>query len=601
MKPPATRRLRRRGIMVERTVRPDLASVYARPVLRRMAWLLSLEDREPDSPSCGSFDREHWAWKFRDFPLGMMQSAVYPLALVWAFPFPDNPYYRNERVLAWIGAGLARTLARQHRNGAFDAFAPNEQDPGPTIGVMHGLVETGILVGEALPPALGERLQDGVRRAGRFSLHRDEAHAFVSNHWSLMANAFRAAGDWLGDEAFRTRGEEIVARVLEHQSSEGWYEEYGGADPGYESLGIFHLAMYWARTGSGDVLDSIGRSVEFLAHCVHPDGSVGGGYGARNTALYFPAGLERVSARLPVAGAVAAFMRERLGHEAVVTPSVTDAENFPSLAYTWLEACLVPTAEPPAPPAAMPCMALRGVKCFGDSGIVVAGADRYYAVLNGRKGGVCRVFDRERGTLAYEDAGYLLSTPRRRYSTALLGAGRITDRDDHTVRVEARAQEVRPLPATPFNFLVLRLLNLTVFRSLWLGQLVRTWIVRRLIVRRRDGPWRLTRTVRFDEHAIELSDELDAAGAPPLDWVTLPRHFTPIHMGSARYFHPSQLLDLPRPDTRAVVTDLARRGSANVRFRLVFDARGVTLDSGCADDPHSISRSRPFGVGAEPA
>ena len=35
--------------------------------------------------------------------------------------------------------------------------------------------------------------------------------------------------------------------------------------------------------------------MEFLAHAVHPDGSVGGVYGSRHTHLYVPGGLERLA------------------------------------------------------------------------------------------------------------------------------------------------------------------------------------------------------------------------------------------------------------------------------------------------------------------
>jgi len=42
-----------------------------------------------------------------------------------------------------------------------------------------------------------------------------------------------------------------VQQIYDHQSREGWYEEYGGADPGYQTLCTFYLARLWQYTGDG--------------------------------------------------------------------------------------------------------------------------------------------------------------------------------------------------------------------------------------------------------------------------------------------------------------------------------------------------------------
>ena len=60
------------------------------------------------------------------------------------------------------------------------------------------------------------------------------------------------------------------------QTSEGWFPEYGRAVPGYTSVSIDFLAKYWRRTRDKRSLSMIERSLTFLAHFVHPDGTVGG-------------------------------------------------------------------------------------------------------------------------------------------------------------------------------------------------------------------------------------------------------------------------------------------------------------------------------------
>lgn len=547
--------------------------------------LLGMLDRERHSATAGSFDREHWAWKFRDFPLGMLQSAIYPLALLWRHPLPENPYFGNSRLLEWICAAMDQTIARQHRNGAFDAFAPNEQDPGPTLGVVHALAAAFRLVQAEVPAALRQRFLDSLRRACDFALRFPEAesHAFVSNHWALFALPLLDAHEWLGDARFRERANFMIERVISEQSSEGWYNEYGGPDPGYESLGIYHLAVIWRRTRSAKLLDSLRRSIEFYSHCVHPDGSVGGAYGRRHTGLYYPGGFEILAGEIPLAGSVARFMRERLPLGNVPTPATIDAENLPSFAYCYLEAALAAAPAPDAVPA-LPCESLDGVRYFPESGLCFAGNSNYYAVVNAKRGGLGRIFDKRTNTLAYEDAGYLVRARGRQWTSQLAGAGGETSGGGGPeVSCQTRFCEVRPVVPTPFRFLILRILNLTVFRSLALGSWVRRQIVARLILAMRPGPLGLRRRVTFQADHIRFEDTLDLSQPVKVEEVALPRSFTGIHMGSAKYFHRNELVTIAAPPVGEMAAQLNRHRQARMEFRVVFppnqDARVVWNDA----------------------
>jgi hypothetical protein len=556
----------------------ELVPFYAPAALAQIGRLLGQMDREANSASYGSFDRDHWAWKFRDFPLGMLQASLYPLALVWRVPFPKNPYYRSPRLLEWIADAIERTLHRQHTNGSFDAVSPNEQDAGPTLGVIHGLAEAFRLIRDELSEELRGCFCRSLRKACDFALTRSETHAFVSNHWAWFAVAFLDAHEMLGDEKYLRRAEELLDEVLRNQSPEGWYLEYEGADPGYESFGIFHLAVYWRRTGSPRLLDSLRRCVDFYAYCVHPDGSVGGVYGSRHTGLYFPAGFEILSEQIPMAAAVSRYMRQRLIRQNVLTPESSDAQNLAPAVYTWLEACLAPRRADIDLPG-LPCETLDGVKQFSFSGIIVGSSARYFAVLNARKGGVCRVFDKERETLAYEDAGYLVRAGGRTYTSQIIGFGRLDSSRQGKVSVSATLAEALQKLPTPATFIILRLLNLTLFRNSRLGNLVRRVIVKRLILAKRPGPLRLQRTVEFDTDRIVFRDSLELTRSLTVKKVELPRSFTGIHMGSAKYFFLSDLRVTPSPSTGTMAGDLNRHRRSNCEFTLRFDSPANTDSS----------------------
>jgi hypothetical protein len=545
-------------------------SAYASLALGAIPRLIGKLDREPHSISYGSFDREHWSWKFRDFPIGPLQMGVYPLALLWRQPFAGSSYCGSARLRDWIVGSIEHTLTRQKRAGAFEAFAPNDFDPGPTLGICYALSKAAALLGEALDAELRARLTDAVRRGAEFGMRYEQSHGFASNHWGLFACAYVEAATLTGDARYRARAQEIIARIVSEQSPDGWYNEYGGPDPGYESLGIAYLANYWAATRDAKVLASLRRASDFFSYCVHPDGSVGGVYGSRHTSLYFPAGFEILAAEIPSASAVARFMRQRLTRGNVVTPANTDAHNLVPLVASYLEATAAESEITSAP--ALPCETRNTIKHFADSGISALATTHYYAVINARKGGVCRVFDSERETLAYEDAGYIAQAGNRRWISQALGSGKVIDAGEKSLTIETRFSEFHQLLATPINYLILRILSLTLFRSAALGGWIRDRIVRRLIVAVRPGPFTLQRRIAFEAHSVVISDELRARGMQSLDALALMRTHTGIHMGSAKYYHPADEQAPLDIEWKRVAADLADSGRAQIEARIEIGA-----------------------------
>jgi hypothetical protein len=132
--------------------------------------------------------------------------------------------------------------------------------------------------------------------------------------------------------------------------------------------------------------------------------------------------------------------------------------------------------------------------------------------------------------------------------------------------------EVQPDAATPARFLLFRLASLTLFRSVLLGAWLRRQIVARLITASRKGPLHLQRRIRFGDNEIAFSDRLEMERPAPVAAAELLRSFTAIHMGSARYFHPSDLEETLLPDTSGIARELEARGSASCEFRLRFSA-----------------------------
>jgi hypothetical protein len=503
----------------------------------------------------------------------MLQAAVYPLALLWQLPLTDNPYYQNPQIFEWIVAAIRETLRRQHSNGSFDAFSPYEQDMGTTLGVIHGLAEAFRLTSPSLSRVLVGLFLESLERACSFASPRAENHAFVSNHRALFAVAFLDAYDLLGEQKYLIAAEKTIDSILANQSPDGWYQEYEGADPGYESLGIFHLATYWKRTRSARVLASLRRSIDFYGYCVHPDGSIGGVYGSRHTRLYFPGGFEILANEIPLAEAVAQFMSSQLYRNNVVTPATSDSENLPPLLYTYLEAGISAEEASSNETSSPPCLTLSGTRTFSDSGITVTGTPQYYAVIHAGRGGICCIFDRRTTKLVYQDSGYLVRSGDKLWTSQLAGLGRWEQTGpEGEIACRTRLARVIHELNTPARFILLRMLNLTLFRNPSLGNRIRRFIVRRMITTKQPGPIQLQRSITLRTDEIIFNDRLDLDAPMPVQEVLLPRSFSAIHMGSSKYFHPSELEATLQASLENFTTALSSTRTAERGYRLFFPA-----------------------------
>jgi hypothetical protein len=504
--------------------------------------LLGALDRDTQSPTAGSFDRDHWAWKFRDCPGNMLQTGALSLAWLYLTEFDGNPYYRKPVVLDWTVLALHALLDRQHPDGAFDSVGPNTRDHGVSLAMAHVLATCVPALAAELPGSLVDRAADGARRATASASRSSEDYAFISNHHALFALAWWRVGRWLQERDLVARAGESVRQIIAHQSDDGWFLEYSGPDPGYESLGLHYLAQLAAECKMDGLEGALRKSVDFYRYCVMPDGTVGGSIGSRLTSLWYPAGFELLAGRMPAAHAVAQFLADRLDRGMVVTPATVDVHNLPSLLHSY---CIASAAVPDdAAIGRLPCEDVVPLRVFASSGIAVASTPAFFAICHAGKGGVISARPKEGGP-GYEDAGYLARTGDVRWASSLDGLSSARAVGPDAVLSVARFGRVRQEVLTPLRFLVLRTLNLTLFRSRWLAGLLRRAIVRRLITGREPGPVLLERTVRFLEERIEIEDTLANDGSETAAIVTV-RELNAIHMGSARYFHAHQL-DLRGP------------------------------------------------------
>ena len=153
----------------------QLKEIYSQKALAQIPRLLSQQDRNPFSPTYGCFYRIFWHDRAIDFPSAFAQFSTHTLALVYARPLTDNPFYRNSRIRDWTIAGLNYCLKIQHSDGSFDEFYPNERGwAGPTAFLMVALISSYELLSNEIPEPSIQKLRKGALLSARFLSQYEE-------------------------------------------------------------------------------------------------------------------------------------------------------------------------------------------------------------------------------------------------------------------------------------------------------------------------------------------------------------------------------------------------------------------------------------------
>jgi hypothetical protein len=548
---------------------PDRIALYRCQVLSALPRIFSALDRDPFSATYGSFDREYWAWATKDFSNVDLQRAIYPLALVYSYDFPNNKFHRKPRVRDWIGAALAFWRSTRRRNGSHDHHFPWEHSFVGEAFPLYEICEAFTLLDRNRDFSQAERAAwiDEIGRSAEFLCRSDETHGFISNHRLGAACGLLSAARIVGEVRFERRSRELVDSVVAKRSvAEGWLHEYGGADPGYQTLGTYYLANYFRLTqDEGFLKEVVWPSLNFLIHFVHPDGSIGGEYGSRNCPLFYPSGFEVLAATVPEAAAIAAAAAPAIESGATPNLLAMDTRNFVPMLSSYCQAASLPISETEAQ-TDMP-YSRSFERYWPEAGLFVRSDPSFYVVVGCSKGGVMKVFRKSTSRLVASHAGYVVETKNGAFSNQFLGAGKV----EPLLGCAGRETELSPRRTlvvtsrffglqrdrrmTPTKFLLFRTFGFTLGRSKpVMDWFKRTIITGRFIHRRKPAPGVLTREIAFSPGAIVITDRL--AGAPAGASVRAGDFFTTIYMASSKYFRNHEAL-----------TDRYRKA-------VEFDARG---------------------------
>lgn len=368
--------------------------------------IFSSLDTNPLSPTYGCFDKAYWWYKTKDFPCARLQEAVLALALLYS----KNASYHTSSVKALIEAALHFTLNIQHANGSFDEWYPRENSYCATAFVTYAVSETLLLLKKEISPKLEEKVISHLEKSCSFFLgHHEEIANQVAGSLAALYNIFLLTKK----ECYSTGAEKklIVLRSLFH--SEGWFHEYDGADPGYQTITLEFLADYFVKSKNKNAYDLLTKGGKFLTYFTSLFGGI---YGSRNTRLCFPYGVLQC-AKITKNNELLPLVQQE-----ITNPLLKSMDDRYALIYciSYLKTLFenVPKGQ---------SNHTQGWHIFPVAGLAVYRDKRKCLVVNGHKGGVF-----ELSQPRYTDSGIFLKQENKLFSSQW----------HHTSRFALRGQDL---------------------------------------------------------------------------------------------------------------------------------------------------------------
>ena len=470
--------------------------------------LLAQLDTNPMSKTYGSFDRSFWHHRRVDFSSASLQQGALVLAQLFCRNFEGTSFYENSEALRLVSASLNYTFSIQHSDGSMDEWYPQERGwAGPTGYVLYAVIRSLELVGDRLEKSLVEKAKIFSERAIKHLLFYEESDV-LSNHQAMALLAIESAAKYFSITVAEKSLQARRSAFYENFSEEGWSLEYDGCDPGYQSATLSFMSRLHRVAPNSKLEELCARQLNFLTHFIFPDLSFAGCMGSRGTTNVFHFGFEYWAARGGPAKELADLTLSGIGAGKILRPSDQEDHYLIYRLVEFVECAAV--YEPRA--IASPWLARYSSAYFSESGLYVLSSEKYYGVLNLKKGGAGKIFQLNPVVAVYEDAGYFFEdSSGDLYTSSFVSGDRKIEALPGNVRVEGNCNFYRRPVFNQTNFLVFRGLLFFIrnsFASLHLKKWIRSKIMTGFA---QTSKIRISRTFKFSEK-LEITDEINTSG-----------------------------------------------------------------------------------------
>ncbi len=518
----------------------DLEVVVAE-VLSRVPRLLTLQDKDPDSPTRGCMHPAHWRDKSSEVADMRRQEAALALAWIWRHPFPGNRWQGDREILHAALRAMGFWARGQHKDGTFDEWYKNEHGYATTAFSSYAMALALEALDDAVEDPLRGQVQRALRRCGDWLASHDDW--FKTNHQAVGVAALGAIGRVTGEPTYLDAASRNASRIIERMHPDGWSKEISGLDIGYTFLLSEYLGMHAVLTGETRFIPGAVRAFRFAAHFLHPDLTTGPEYGICGNPYFSRVAAAALAPHDGVAAGVMAWMERPTTRVPDLSATLEDDLRLSRYAYQPLLAALLssgallPTdaradgTPPPAEPLFFEQTTAEA--WFPEAGLLAIARPGYVAWMAPCHGGLLRVaFRTEDGFApAVVHRGYTLRAGSATYRSAHYGLKPGATVTDDTLTCDAPLGRTRFVMPPCWARFALRMATSLPWGHRWSRWAIDRWRARKGTALNQStagisdhkSPWSLRRSVTFADQQVNVRDQLSFSRVAPQNrlWLAL--------------------------------------------------------------------------------
>ena len=500
--------------------------IYSSLVTENLERIMGLCDRNPYSPSYGSFDRAYWNYKTTDFSNTRLQETVLTFALLYSKKYPGaEEYYKSEKLLEIIKAALRFWIKIQKRNGSFDEAYTHESSYVATAFSAYAVAETLVILRKELKGKEREELIKSLRKACDFLVSNTDY--MVSNHMAGAAAAIIKLWQIKKEEKYLKDYQEIIKWLRENQDQEGWFPEYGGADLGYTTVTVDYLAKCHEVTRDKELLEMAKKAINFVSLFCYPDGSSGGELFSRSTEYIIPSGMEYFADKIEMAKTVSEHLLKGIEKKTCVSLASLDDRYCLCNSYTYLQA--YDSFSDKKAKVELPYKRVFR-EHLENSGLYIDSTRERYLVISTKKGGVLMAMSKDGKKVAL-DSGIVAKKGDEVLVSQWLDPKTKVEIGKKDVIVAGKLHKMKTERMTSPKLLALRI------ASKLLGRYLKKILIRYVITGSAKSNYSFKRKITISGK-IKVEDQVgDAKGLKLFN----AGGFSTVHTASSQYFSKKQL------------------------------------------------------------
>lgn len=463
--------------------------------------VLTQVDRDRHSPTYGCCDRNFWHLKIRDFSSAILQQTGLSLALLAILPYSGNSLYGREDVKDWARASVHYWGKIQLKDGSFNEYYPFEHGFPPTAFSLYSSCEVYKRLNMNVP-----KLTEAFSKTGKYLASHRETQAY--NQEMASITALYSLYTITKEKWVLSAVNQKLLLLLERQSEDGFFPEYGGADIGYLSVFFDMMAEYYWMSRDERVLKPLEKILSFILFFIHPDRTVGGEYGSRNTTYFLPNGLEVMRQMgYPEAEAARDWLFEDAEKTGFFMDSVDDRYCSHYLLHSFLRA-LEKAMQGDTKCTEKMVLPFNSGKStyFADAGLwshseLIENEIPVYMIAGARKGGVLKLYCS--GEQVFADFGYRVNYGKGRIAvTNWQDSSYTVNKKENVLTICGRFNLVTLKVGSPFLHLGLRIVAFIA------GNKIIRFLKKKIILVDKHTDITFRRKIIFQDGLLQIEDEI---------------------------------------------------------------------------------------------